>query len=156
MILFGHIGIAAFLGALIFLPALFAGLGAILPDIFDKLFFFLGIFPCTRYLGHTILFAALVGIITFAITRKKSFSLAIFFGSILHLIQDLQGDVPFLYPFVNYAYFATCGQLNIVGHLNLIEIVAEIIGVVLLIILIKYWNKFEIFRRRLWSLYERH
>ena len=153
MIFFGHIGITAFLAALLFLPALFAGIGAIIPDIFDKSLFLLGVFPCTRFFGHTILFAVLVGLVTLVIARKKSFGIAMFFGSFLHLIQDIPGNVPFLFPFINYSFFATCGQLSIIDHLNAYEIAAEILGVIFLIVLIKYWNKLELFRNKLWTLF---
>lgn len=150
MIFFGHIGIVAFVAALFFLPALFAGIGGIFPDVFDKILFLLGVTPCTRFFGHTILFAFLAGLVTFIVTRKKSYALAMMLGSFLHLIQDLQGDVPFLYPFVNYAFFSTCGKINIAYHLNIIELTAEVIGVIFLIVLIKYRDKFEIFRRKFW------
>ncbi len=155
MIFFGHVGITAFILALFFLPALAAGIGGILPDIFDKAAFLLGIFPCTRFFGHTIFFVILVGIATFVITRKKSYALAISFGSLFHLIQDLQGNVPFFYPLVNYPFLSSCGEPSILYHLNIIEIVAEVVGVVLLIILIKYWKQFEVLRNKLWSLWKK-
>jgi len=151
MILFGHIGITAFIGALLFLPIVFLGVGAILPDLLDKPLNILGIAPCSRYFGHSIFFPIIAGLITLVIFRKKLPAIAITFGGFAHIIQDFQGNLPLFFPLIDYEFIHSCGPINVASKLNVIEISAEIVGLILLFILIKYWDKVELLRNKLWS-----
>ncbi len=134
----GHIGIAFFLGTLFLLPALFAALGAILPDVVDKMFFWANLLPCGRSIGHNVFFAPAAAAITFAFTRKKSYALAILFGGYLHLLQDSMNFIPWFYPLIQYDF--KCPP-PFTFHVGIFEYVTEIIGAVLIIIAIVFKKK---------------
>lgn len=144
----GHIGIALFLSTLFYLPALFAILGVILPDAIDKIFFTFGFLPCGRYLGHNLFFAPILALITFALTKKKNFALAILFGTYLHLLQDAREFIPWFYPLVNYPF--DCVPFEV--HIGLFEIITESIGASLLIITVFFKTKVLYLREKLFLL----
>ena len=137
MIFFGHLGITIFLGMMLFLPILYVGIGALLPDIVDKLFFNLHLLPCGRSLAHNIFFGPVVAGVVYLITRRKDVSFAILFGSYLHLVEDATNFIPWFYPVVNYAF--SCGPTTL--HLGRFELVAEVVGLSLLILILFYKSK---------------
>ena len=145
MIFFGHLGITIFLGMLLFLPILYVGIGALLPDIVDKLFFNLHLLPCGRSLAHNIFFGPAVAALIYLVTRRKDISLAILFGCYLHLIEDVTNFIPWFYPVVSYTF--NCGPTTI--HLGTFEIVAEVIGLSLLILTIFYQSKVIYLREKI-------
>src|SRR3989338_11643878 len=101
MLLFGHFGIAVFIASFIALPLIFAGIGVLLPDMLDKTLFILGMTPCSRFVGHTLFFGALVFSLAYFTTKNKKIALALLLGILLHLAQDFQSFVPYFYPFVS-------------------------------------------------------
>ena len=145
----GHIGIAAFVATLFFLPALYAVLGGILPDVLDKVFFTLGILPCGRSFFHSLFFGPLAAAIVFALTRNKKYAVAIWFGAYSHLILDAANFVPWFYPVVSYAF--NCGP--VVFQPPLLEIAVEIFGLALIVTLIFFKWKVVALRYRLWKWY---
>ena len=144
-----HIGIAAFVATFFYLPAIFAVAGALLPDIIDKSLFMLGVTPCGRFIGHSIFFAPVIGLITYLVTRRKSLAIAITLGSLLHLVLDLGYFIPLLYPIKNYPFSSICGPIEITS--NILEWVAEGIGIVLIMITFSFNSKFLYLRDKLWS-----
>jgi len=99
-----HLGITAFMAILVGLPIFSSMLGAILPDIIDKVLFFLGIAPYGRFFAHSIFFGPLIAIIVFLLTRKKYLALSILFGCYLHLLVDITYFLPMFYPVVKYEF----------------------------------------------------
>jgi hypothetical protein len=86
-------------------------IGAIIPDIIDKLLYFIGV-GSGRFIGHTLLFLIGSTLIVFLISqlfRYKTSShsnrmiytipISYFIGVLIHLTLDLP-NVPFLYPFI--------------------------------------------------------
>ncbi len=127
---FGHLGITIFLGSLIGLRILFVAIGVLLPDVVDKVFYELGFLPCGRSLAHNLFFGPVLALLTFLLTRRKDISLALLFGSYLHLIEDLKNFIPWFYPFVQYNF--DCQPLREI-HLGLFELVTESVGIALLL-----------------------
>ena len=154
MLLLGHIGITAFTASMIYLSILGVVIGVLLPDIIDKGLFVLGQAPCSRFIAHSIFFFPLAGLVAYAITRNKKFALAIAFGSLLHLVQDLNGDIPFLYPFKDYAFFETCVGIKFAFTPYILS--GEIIGAILLIFVLGFNRKFISFRSKIWNLIKKY
>lgn len=131
MFILGHIGITAFLASVIGLPILIAAISSQIPDLIDKPLFLIGIFPSGRYIGHTIFFVLLFGIITYIITKKKAISVAVSFGMLMHLFEDLPYFVPWFYPFMNYDF--PTGPFEFQYTLTLFAL--DLVGLILLYIL---------------------
>jgi len=74
---------------------------ALLPDLVDKPLYLLGIGD-GRYVGHTLLFICVV-VAAFSF-KNKIYGLSALFGSVLHLLLDLGGFVPWLYPFISHDF----------------------------------------------------
>ncbi|MEM5797099.1 MAG: metal-dependent hydrolase [Candidatus Aenigmatarchaeota archaeon] len=146
MLLLGHIGITAFVSSMIYLPAFFAIVGSLLPDIVDKGLFLLGA-PCGRFIAHSIFFFPIAGSVTYLITRNKKFAIAISLGSLLHLIQDMNDNVPFLYPLKNYTFFVTC---NFEFEFTPFIIVSEILGSLSLLFVYGFNKNFLKLRKLFW------
>jgi len=108
MFILGHVGIGSRLGTL--LPSVRAAprrgwliLGTLLPDLIDKpLYYGLplltgsdeggGLISCTRTVGHSALFAALLWLAVRALGRRAE-ALALLVGMATHWLLDLGGDV---------------------------------------------------------------
>jgi hypothetical protein len=116
-----------------------------LPDVIDKPLFLLGIIPSGRYISHTLFFVAASGIATYIITRKKLAALSLSFGVLLHLFLDSMHFVPWFYPFIDYQFVPY--KMEFV--LDPILISAEVIGLALLIILVKYRTRLDNMRNKL-------
>lgn len=143
-----HIAIPAIIAFLFFLPALYAAIGGLLPDIFDKAIYALGLSPCGRFFGHTLFFGPLLALITFALTKNKKFAGAIWLGTYVHLLQDIpDGFVPWFYPVVNYNF--VCPPLAF--QPTAFGIAWEVIGLILIVAFVLFRWKFVAFRYRLWS-----
>lgn len=125
---FGHLGITIFLGTLLRLPMLFLAIGALLPDIVDKVFFELDFLPCGRSFAHNLFFGPLLAALVFLVTRRRNISLALLFGSYLHLIGDIRNFIPWFYPFVSYNFVC----LPTTFRIDAFIIITESIGIVLL------------------------
>ena len=90
-------------------------LSSLLPDLVDKPLYLLGVGD-GRYVGHTLLFAFLVAA---AVSLKnKLYGLSVLFGAVMHLIFDLGGFVPWLYPFVHHTYTVDFDPGGIYGRLS--------------------------------------
>jgi hypothetical protein len=133
MILFGHLGITAFLGSLLSLSLFAVFIGALLPDAIDKILYLLGFTTTTRFIGHTLFLGILLPLIAYIILRKKLITLSLSFGYWLHLLEDATRFVPWFYPLVSYD-FSTYPIGSIFTPFN---IASEIIGVVTFIYVIK-------------------
>ncbi|MBN2099420.1 MAG: metal-dependent hydrolase [Dehalococcoidia bacterium] len=73
----------------------------LLPDLLDKPLWMLGI-GMGRFVGHTLLFVFLVAFVFFLI--KRSYGLFALIGGMAHLLSDVNGIVPWLYPFKKYDF----------------------------------------------------
>jgi hypothetical protein len=142
----GHIGITAFFSILLYLPAQFSVIGVLLPDAVDKGLYVAGLAPSAHFVGHTILFGLIIGLITFAVTKRKDLSLAILFGSLIHLIEDAESFIPWFYPFVNYTF--TPGPLIIITPFTILN---EIFGGILLIVILVFNSKLIFYREKIYS-----
>jgi len=96
-----HIGIASVLALLFRLNLVVTVFCAILPDLVDKPLAALGI-GGGRYIGHTLLFAAVITGAFFLWKRRHGF--AAIMGLMSHLLLDLNGFVPWFYPFKEYNF----------------------------------------------------
>ncbi|MBI2543016.1 MAG: metal-dependent hydrolase [Candidatus Aenigmarchaeota archaeon] len=158
MYILGHAGVTAFVASLLYLPALGAVIGALLPDVIDKGLFVFGnliapgTFSCARFLAHTFLFIPIPGMIAYAITRNKKFTIAVMLGVAFHLIEDVNGNVPVLYPFIDYPWLHTCGFAVQPG---LYEISMEVVGALLLLLTFGYRTKLLVFREKFWNAVNR-
>ena len=148
MLFFGHIGITAFLGKFLYLPLLFVVIGSMLPDALDKGLVLIGITDYSRFVAHNIFFGPMAGMITYAVTRRRDASLAILFGCYMHLIEDSNRFLPWLYPLVRYELIPVQG-INIM--LGTYEYVSEAIGLSLLIILFRFKSNVIAIRERILS-----
>jgi len=126
---------------------------ALLPDLVDKPLYVLGIGD-GRYVGHTLLFVFLVaGAVSL---KNKLYGLSVLFGAILHLLLD-SGDVPWLYPFVNYDFIVDFDPGGISARLSTLfdtlegryydasTLAAELIGLIIVLSLLCYllWRYFR-------------
>ncbi|MCX8178234.1 MAG: metal-dependent hydrolase [Candidatus Aenigmarchaeota archaeon] len=139
MFILGHIGITAFLASILGLPILIAAISSQIPDLIDKPLFLLGIFPSGRYIGHTLLFVVLFGFMTYIITKRKVISIAVSFGMLMHLFQDLPYFIPWFYPFINYIFPTGPFEFQYTLKLFLLDLT----GIVLLTILYLKNNGFK-------------
>ncbi len=102
--LFGHLAISAlqhrYLNAE-FVPVMVA---AVMPDAIDKVLYYgIGQTPSGRLWGHTLLVALLSSAIVLLVFGKRS-ATSWALGYLSHLIADIGGMVPWLYPFVTYEF----------------------------------------------------
>jgi hypothetical protein len=97
-----HIGVPAVLAMTLRLNPLVAIVCGILPDMVDKPLSAMGI-GGGRFIGHTLLFAGVI-IILFTVWKRK-YGLAALIGLASHLLLDLDGLVPWFYPFKNYQFY---------------------------------------------------
>ena len=148
MLILGHAGITAFIASMIYLPALGAVIGVLLPDVIDKGLFFLNIAPCARFIAHTVFFFPFAGLAAYAITREKKFAVAVMLGAVFHLVEDTHYNVPWFYPFVDYEWLYTC-KFGV--SLGLFELITESIGLGLLILIFGYREKLIAIRKSLWN-----
>ncbi len=148
MLFLGHIGVTAFLGKFLYLPLLFVIIGSMLPDAVDKGLVIFGVTDYSRFVAHNIFFGPIASIFTYAITRRRDAALAILFGSYMHLIEDANKFVPWLYPLVQYELTPVQG-IKIIPELY--EYASEAIGLSLLIILYRFKFKMNKFRARIAS-----
>ena len=100
MLFFGHIGITVLIGTLFFLPALIVGISSILPDLVDKGLLAVGLSQYSRLYAHNIFFGPIASAIVYLVTRRKSFALAVLFGTYVHLLEDIRTPLPWLWPLV--------------------------------------------------------
>jgi hypothetical protein len=141
-----HIGTALILASLLYLPAAGLVVGVLLPDIVDKGFSLIGILDCGRSFGHNIFFGLGVGAVAFIATRNKGLAIALTLGAMLHLVEDSNHFVPYLYPLVNYD-FESCGPVEF--QPGTFEIVMEGVGIVLIVIWWKFKSKLFYLRERI-------
>lgn len=129
MILFGHIGITAFVGSFLSLSLFIVLIGSLMPDIIDKTLFLLGLTNTGRFIGHTLFLGIIFSLIVHLILRKKIISASLLFGYWFHLFEDVMGFVPWFYPFVNYDFSAyTFGPI-----FTPFNIASEVVGIVMVI-----------------------
>lgn len=139
MIFFGHIGISIFLGGF-FSLSLFAVLtGALIPDVIDKTLLLLGLINTGRFIGHTLFLGILISLVVHIIFRRKLLSISLFFGYLLHLLEDATKFVPWFYPFVNYDFSA----YSLGPVFTPFNVTAEIIGIVMLVYVIRTNSHFR-------------
>jgi len=141
----GHIGITVFLSVLLYLPASFAFIGVLLPDVIDKLLFAAGLVPCSIFFSHTVFFGPIISILTFLVTKRKDISLAILLGSFAHLLEDANHFVPWLYPIINYPF--NCGPLTFT--ITPFVVLTEALGVALLVATVVFNSKLIYFRDKI-------
>ena len=98
----GHIGIPVALAYLLRLNPVVAAFCGILPDLVDKHLSAMGV-GGGRYIGHTLLSVLLVSV-AFSLRKRKN-GLAALVGGVSHLLLDLGGLVPWLYPFKGYDFY---------------------------------------------------
>jgi hypothetical protein len=141
-----HIGITFFLGTLLSLTVFVAIIGSVLPDLIDKGLFITLHTPNPRFIAHTVFFPPLVSLLTYALTRKKSFAIAMLFATYLHLVVDLNNFLPLFYPFVNYKFPDINYSVETFVNKFNFEFYSEIFGVALIMITIKFNSKLVHFR----------
>jgi hypothetical protein len=147
MIFFGHLGTTLFLAALLSLNFLFVLIGVLAPDILDKFFYMIvPVFPCGRFIGHTIWFGPAIALATYAITRKKMAAYSVLFGAYVHMLGDIGYLLPLFMPFVTYQFNCTS---PFSGPFDPFYFYLEVIGLVLLAITIVYHKKLSLFGSKL-------
>jgi hypothetical protein len=113
-------------------------IGALLPDIIDKPFLFLGL-GSGRFFSHSLIFIACAFLILFVFTRgNKRICYPFLIGMIFHIILDLP-FVPLLFPFIFYEYETLEDPLAVfIRRLftNPLVITTEISGIIILIFII--------------------
>ena len=122
--------------------------GSLLPDIIDKpvgQLFFKDVFSNGRIFSHTLLFLILITVVGFYLyrNRRKTWLLALSFGSLLHLIEDQIWRAPqtLLWPLFGFAFPKTAPDLLIHWTQNMLYVLRtypsvympEIIGALILI-----------------------
>lgn len=150
MLFLGHIGLTAFVSSLLYLPILGGVLGVLLPDVIDKALFTVGYAPCSRFIAHSLFFFPVAGVVSYIITRNKKFALAVALGALLHLVEDMHDDVPFLYPIKDYAFFSTCDQIKILFTPYIIA--TEFIGGMTLIFMSTFKSRLAKLRSFIWAI----
>lgn len=96
-----HVGISLALAFLFRLNPVVTVFCGILPDMVDKPLAALGI-GGGRYIGHTLLLAAVV-IAAFFLWKRK-YGLAALTGLTSHFLLDLRAFIPWFYPFKDYHF----------------------------------------------------
>ena len=109
-----HIGVALVLAIVFRLNPLLTIFCAILPDLVDKPLAAFGI-GGIRYIGHTLLFTAVVS--TGLFLWKRKYGAAALVGFVSHLILDLNFMIPWFYPFQDYN-FSKKGNTNLNVFIN--------------------------------------
>ena len=143
----GHLGTGLIIGTILYAPIGAFILGVFLPDIVDKPLSILGLVECSRWYAHTVLFAFVAGAAAFLLTRRKSIAVAILLGSLVHLVGDAMGFVPYLMPFVHYDPSVCVGDINYIPSLELIAL--EVVGAVLVLVWWKHRSKLFYLRERI-------
>jgi hypothetical protein len=123
-----HVAIPIFLAIFVGLPSLFAAFGGVLPDIIDKGLMIAGIIPCGRFAAHSIFFAPMAALATYALFRRKDFGIAILLGCYMHLLLDAGDFFPIFYPLVKYSF--DCPPTSV--GIGLYEVITETVGAALL------------------------
>jgi hypothetical protein len=108
-----HVGVSATLALVFRLNPVVAVFCGILPDLVDKPLAAFGI-GGGRYIGHTLLFVAVI-VTAFFLWRRK-YGLAALTGLTSHLLLDLNTLVPWFYPFKSYNFSNT--KFDLVGWLK--------------------------------------
>ncbi len=98
----GHIGISLALAIVLRLNPVVTVFCGILPDLVDKPLDAMEI-GGGRYVGHTLLFVLLVSA-AFALWKWR-YGLAALVGGMSHLVLDMDGLVPWFYPFKDYEFY---------------------------------------------------
>ena len=115
----GHVGIALAVAYVLRWNLIVVIFCALLPDLVDKSLFVVGL-GSSRYVAHTLLFVVLVAGAFFF--RRRSYGLPALVGGLSHLLLDLNGFVPWFYPFVSYDFperqFASSILANFVDMLK--------------------------------------
>lgn len=151
MLFFGHIGITVLLGTLFFLPALVVGLSSILPDLVDKGLLVVGLSQYSRLYAHNIFFGPIVSAIVYLVTKRKSFALAVLFGTYFHLLEDIRTPLPWLWPFVK-TDLAPVTALKISP--DIFDLVMEAIGLSCLASLFVFRKTISAARKRMVSAFK--
>lgn len=146
MLPLAHLGITVFLSIIFYLPALFAAIGALLPDIVDKILFLSGFSVCGRFIGHTIFFGPIASLLTYVLTKNKKIALAILFGCWLHLFEDARDFMPLFYPIVKYQFACLPTSIKI----GTFEVITESLGATLLTVTILFKSKIMHLRDKVW------
>jgi len=107
--LVGHLGVSVLAHRYLkadLVPVVVAG---VIPDVVDKaLCQGLGLLPSGRMWGHTLLGLAVSTIVVRLLWgRQTAWSWAV--GYLGHLVADIGGQVPWLYPFVQYEFTPSLG-----------------------------------------------
>lgn len=151
----GHVTFTLLVGRKLNLSIGFLALGALLPDIVDKvlvIFFNIG---GGRFIAHTLAFAALAGC-ALALLHSKRAGVSLALGSVAHLIEDAYAFVPWFYPLLDYE-FPVVESYSIFDHyLGFFGIGTDAIGLLLFIAAYKpeilplnleYLRRWSFFRR---------
>ncbi|MEW5954966.1 MAG: metal-dependent hydrolase [Candidatus Micrarchaeota archaeon] len=80
---------------------------AVLPDVVDKSLFLLGLAPSGRFIAHTVFFGLLLAAIFFATLPKQlklPVAAATLLGTWSHLLLDVNGPLPLLFPLFSYSF----------------------------------------------------
>jgi len=129
MFVIGHVGSSLFLAVILGLNPIVSSASVLLPDMIDKPLNILGLAPCSRFIGHTLLMGLLLSIFIYVFTRNKKITSSLLMGYWLHLIEDMRGFVPFFYPFINYSF--PVKQFTV--HYGIFEFVSDIVGFLMII-----------------------
>ncbi len=126
--LVGHLGVSVLTHRYLkadLVPVVVAG---VIPDVVDKaLCQGLNLTPSGRMWGHTLLGLAVSTVIVRLLWgRQTAWSWAV--GYLGHLVADIGGDVPWLYPFVHYDFEPSPGFWEILWRKlqNPVEIALEL------------------------------
>jgi len=144
MLPLAHIGITIFLVSIVFLPITAALVGALAPDVVDKLLLVSGLAPCGRFFSHSIFFGPILAVVAYLLTRRKDVALAVLLGCYLHLLMDTRYFLPWFYPLVQYDFYCPAG---IVIRPDLIDMCFESIGAVLIPVTLALKPKIKYFKR---------
>ena len=120
MLLLAHVGISIVIAKFLGVNVPFALLAGLLPDIIDKPFNILKIFPTGRFLAHTLLFAFFSSLLILIFTKPL---LAVYWFLLIssHYLLDLKGFIPLFYPLDKHIersnFHIKVGKVEIVGEL---------------------------------------
>jgi len=151
MLFFGHIGITAFLGVLLYLSPLFVGISAVLPDLIDKGLVFFSLSQYSRLYAHNLFFGPFLSGIVYLITRRKDFAIAVMFGAYMHLIEDMKEPVPWLWPLAPIDLAPVTG---IKASIGLFELITESVGLSLLAALFLFNENVMLLRERISTIFK--
>ncbi len=138
----GHAGIAFILAYLFRLNPAVTVFCGILPDLVDKPLQAAGI-GGGRYIAHSLLFVILVAA-AFCLWRRK-LGLAALVGGLSHLVLDLNGLVPWFYPFTDYNFddseFSFSEFLTTYFTFSKLGMELVILGLVVFAVILFLWIK---------------